>query len=362
MARDVEDEVGDDDEVFGGVTDPAQTTEDERAEMMAGDSGVESSDDSGSSEGSAPEVTPESAPTEWESVREAAAGLGYKFDPSIQDDRGAIADLVRSALSNRQADYYAQLGRQLAPHADRIGDYLRQQQAPPTPTGPKPWERPEFDKRWAALVEQDPATGLYIGKAGVPADVVEKVNRFAEWRSKYEEDPIGVARLAWQEDARKVAQEVYAAQFAQMRREAEIDRIVSQNSSWLYQANEDGSRVTDPVTGRAVYTPLGSEYIRGLEEVRAAGVTDPGLQDRLAQELVRGRDAQRKLASGQKVAKSKAAVTQPNRNPLQALSARERRATPGATEPSRAGLSLTDMLRMDMSDVEDEEIFGSGES
>lgn len=353
---------GDEDSV---VVDPAQTTEAEREAMMAGDAAdsTESVESAESIESSAEVSTSQGSSSEWESVREAASGLGYKFDPGIQDDRAAIADLVRSALANRQADYYAQLGRQLAPHADKVSEYIRQQQAPPKPSSPKPWEKPEFDERWVGLVERDPSTGLYVGKPGVPAEVVEKVNRFAEWRANYERDPIGVAREAWREDARQEAMRIYQEQFAQMKRNADIERIVSENSSWLYQTTDSGSRVTDPVTGQPVYTPIGAEYIQGLQEVRSAGVMDPVLQDRLAQELVRGRVAQRELERGKKAgsAQSKAAIVPSNKNPLGALSKRERMVTPGATEPSKAGLSLTEQMRMDLSDIEDGEIFGSAE-
>lgn len=349
-------------EDIGEVIDPAQTTESEREAMMVGDS-VESVDSTESVESSGDSTSQGSSSSEWESVREAASGLGYRFDPAIQDDRAAVADLVRSALANRQADYYAQLGRQLAPHAEKVSEYIRQQQSPPKPSAPKPWERPEFDERWVGLVDRDPSTGLYVGKPGVPTEVVEKVNRFAEWRANYERDPISFAREAWREDARQEAMRIYQEQFAQSRREAAIERIVSENSSWLYQVNDQGVRITDPVTGQFAYTPLGAEYLQGLQEVRSAGVSDPILQDRLAQELVRGRVAQRELERGKKSgsAQSKAALASPNKNPLGSLSKRERMVTPGATEPSKAGLSLTEQMRMDLSDIDDGEIFGSAE-
>lgn len=335
----------------------AQVTEADRQEL-AGDSGVS---DAVSESAGSPAAAAES---EWESVRDAAAGLGYQFGQDVKDDRAALLHLVRQATLSRQSDYYAQLGRQLAPHADAIQGYLRQQQAPvQEDVSPRPWEAPEFDERWAALVERDPGTGLYVGRPGTPPGIVDKVNAFAEWQGKWQRDPVGVIRGAWQEDMKRQVAEQFKEQFAAAQRESQINQIVQANAPWLYQVGADGNRLTDPVTGQAMYTAVGAQYLQQLQALKSAGITDPATQDRLAQQLVQGQYAVQQLQAQQKAGspQTQQAQARPNTNPLQALGAAERRRTAGATEPVAAGYSLTDMLRtaLEADGVSDSDIFNS---
>jgi hypothetical protein len=88
-------------------------------------------------------VTDEQAGT-WQSIRDAAQQRGFQFAPTVTDDRAALDYLIQQAALARQSDVYAQLGRQLAPKAEQIQQYLRQQQAPAQPAR-QPWEAREWD-------------------------------------------------------------------------------------------------------------------------------------------------------------------------------------------------------------------------
>src|SRR5262249_15122584 len=142
---------------------------------------------------------------QWQSIRDAAAQYGHVFGPDVQDDQAALVQLLQIARQNRQADYHAQLGRQLLPHADQIRDFLGQQrQAQQAPAAPRPWEAPEFDQRWLALVDRDQATGLYVAKPGVQHEIAAKLNRFVEWKTEFDRNPGAVLNGMVEERARAI--------------------------------------------------------------------------------------------------------------------------------------------------------------
>ena len=99
----------------------------------------------------------------------------------MHDDTAALNLLLQRAQACRQQSMYEQLGRQLAPRAEELQRYLQggQQmpQAAPAVPARKPWEAPEFDRRWASLVDRDPNTGLFFSKPGTPPRAVS----FSDW-------------------------------------------------------------------------------------------------------------------------------------------------------------------------------------
>lgn len=307
--------------------------------------------------------------TQWQSIREAAQAQGFQFDGTVTDDRTALNFLLAQAGRNRQADAYAQLGRQLAPQSAQIQQFLAQQTTPQVaqPTRP-PWEAPEFDERWAGLVEQDPGTGLYVSKQGVTHEIATKVNAYVEWKKGYDRNPAAVINGMVEARAKAVAAETFKEQFAAQQREQTIGSIVQENSAWLYQVDGGGQRLRD-YQGQYIPTPVGAAYLQQLQSVRQMGVTDPRQQDALAKQLVRGQyaqayQAQALTATGQAGnVQTQQAVNRPNVNPLQAQPPSQRRTNPAATEPSDTGLSLAERLRRDLAaeGVTDTDVFNSSE-
>lgn len=291
-----------------------------------------------------PQVAAQPDAAQWQSIREAAAAQGYQFDATVTDDRGALNHLLRQAQANRQADVYAQLGRQLAPNAGRIGEFLRQPTTPATPTR-QPWEAPEFDERWAGLVDRDPSTGLYVGKQGVPSEIVSKVNAYAEWKTAYDRDPAKMINGMVEAKAKQIASTEFREQFAAQAREQSIESIVQQNAPWLYARDAAGQPVRN-YEGQRVPSPIGASYIKHLSDVQRMGVTDPRQQDALAKRLAKADYEQNYYATRSAAAAvNPAAVARPNVNPLQAQTPIERRNNPAATEPTGTGLSMSEMLR-----------------
>jgi len=305
------------------------------------------------------------ANVEWQSIREAAEAQGFRFDPTVKDDRDALNFLLRQASAPRQANIYEQLGRQLAPQSDQIRQYLSLQTQPQQPSR-QPWEAPEFDERWAGLVEQDPGTGLYVSKQGVPHEIAQKVNTFIEWKKTFDRNPAAVLNAMVESRAKAVAADTFREQFAAQQRESTIASIVQENSSWMYQVDQSGQRLRD-YQGQYIPTPVGAAYLQQVQAVQRMGVTDPRQQDALAKQLVRGQyaqayQAQALAAQGQQAnPQTQQAVNRPNVNPLQAQPPSQRRQNPAATEPSEAGLSLAERLRRDLAaeGVTDQDVFNS---
>jgi hypothetical protein len=296
----------------------------------------------------APVATP--AQSDWQSIRDAAAAIGYQAPAGITDDRALLLHLVKQAAASQQADVYSQLGRTLAPQADAIQGYLAQQRQQQAAPARQPWEAPEFDQRWAGLVEQDPGTGMFYGKPGTPPEIVGKVNAYVEWKSNFDRNPSAVMNQMVESKAREIAQSTFREQFEAQSRQADVQRIVTENSPWLYQQDQQGR----PVVGYNnlyVPTPVGARYMHHVKEVQAMGVTNPRHLDTLAKDRVRAEIAVQQFQTQQASAAQAAdpltqqAVAAPIVNPLQAATPEQRRMNPAATETSQTGLSLQEMIR-----------------
>lgn len=294
---------------------------------------------------------PATSAEQWQSIRDAATSFGYQFDQTITDDRAALIHLLKQAQANRSSDAYAQLGRQLAPQATQIQQYLQQQKAPATPTTRPAWEAPEFDQRWSGLVEQDPTTGLYVSKQGVPHEIATKVNSYVEWKSNYDRNPAAVMNQMVEAKATEIANKAIDARFASHQRENAVSDIVNRNSSWVYQTDQAGQRAVNPVTGQYQPTPAGARYMYHIAALQRAGVTDPRSQDTLAKSLVSGEyaSAYQQHHSQQSALNAnpmtQQSINQPNINPIGSQPITQQLNNNAAPETSAIGKSLAQMYR-----------------
>lgn len=294
----------------------------------------------------APATSTQSTPAQI-SIRDLAGQLGYQFDPAIADDYSAIAHLTSQAnraaqleAMQRQQDVYAQLGRQLAPEAPKIQEYLQKQTAP---AGPKPYEPPPFDKRWLALVTRDEATGVLVGKsAQVPAAIVDAANKYSDWLAEFQTNPMAVLNARFEEAENRAFDRAKAeiqASMAVRETQSAVQGIVVRNSDWFYSKEVPGQP-----------TELGKQYMGIVQGLAQRGVIDPRYKDELACAILSGQIASaRQAGTVQQTATQRqqaAARTQVrNRNPLQALAVHQGEQTPGYTQPDQQGLTLADRLR-----------------
>lgn len=299
------------------------------------------------------------ASDEWESLIDAARGLGYDSGQhQFADDRQFLLHLLNQSRSNQQADYYSQLGRQLAPHYQGIQQYLGQgqQQAQAQPQRNE-WEPPEFDQQWLKLVQQDPHTGVYLARPGVNPAIADRVNEFDRWQQKYGQNPVAPVRAMIQHELPTMINQQVAQAIQQYQHQQTVNSIVERNSEWMYQRDASG-RTAIGVGGRPIPTQNGMRYGQLVQQLEANGMRDPNAIDQYARNLVMGELAQGQLRSGQQQANPQQASNamasgHSQANQLQSLPAQQRQFTPGATEPDMTGLSLTEMLRRELKDYPD---------
>lgn len=283
----------------------------------------------------------------WTGVREAARARGFEFDGSVTDDASALDYLMRQAQANRQADYYAQLGRQLAPQAPAIQQYLQQQRAPQQPERPA-WQAPEFDQRWAQLVEPSAVPGVYVGKPGTPQGIVDKVNEYAAWKAKFDQNPGEMINQAAEARAKEIARSEFKSQFQQYQQQTAIQQIMQQNAQFLYQVDQSGQVARD-FQGRPMLSPVGTRYMHHLQVAQQYGILNPVHQDQFAKNAVRGEYAMaaqaQAAAAGAKNPQAQQAQHRPNINPSGAAPSLQRSQNPQAhNEPDESGIPLRERL------------------
>jgi hypothetical protein len=351
----------------GTSTQPAATTGDAGVlgdtEISSTDNGLgdPNADHAGSGLGDTTQQA-QQAKQEWQSIRDVARSRGFDVAGQFQDDGSFLEHLLSQAQQARQSDFHARLGQQLAPHAQRIQNFLTQQSQPKAPEGPKPWEAPEFDERWLNLVERDPSSGLFIAKQGADPQYATKLNAFTQWKQGYDRNPAAVLNGMVEARAKQIAADTVREQLAIQGREQTVQSIASHNSEWLYQRDQQGQPVRDYM-GQPMLTPAGARYIHHLNAIQRMGVTDPRAQDTLAKQLVQGEHyaAQHQNSQVTTTTQTNRAFNQPSINPLQAQPPAQRRQNPHATEPKATGLSLSDMLRQALAEegTTDQDIISS---
>jgi hypothetical protein len=291
------------------------------------------------------QLQPES---EWESVQDVARSLGYQSNQNFADDRAFLLHLLNRDRATQEADYYSQLGRQLAPHYQGIQSYLGQRQAQAqAPAATPEWEAPEFDPRWMDLVQRDPGTGVYLARPGVNPLIADKVNSYDQWFSKYGHNPLAAVRPMLQAELPNIIGQQIRQELASFRREQTVNSIVERNSEWMYQHNN--GRPVIGVGGQLVPTPQGLRYGQIVQQLEQGGMNNPVAVDQIARNMLLGEMA---IASQQGSHPAPPLAQQNNalassgaqRNVLQSLPPQQRATTPGATEPAQTGMSLHDML------------------
>jgi hypothetical protein len=288
------------------------------------------------------------AATNWLSIRDAAREYGLDLS-SHATDRDALLHLVGEARRAQEANYYAQLGQAIAPHAEDVRTFLNERRAANEKPKVSEFEPPAFDDRWLALVDRDPQTGLFVGKPGVPAEIVKGVNEYARWQERFQKNPVEFFQGYQSKVLPDLVSKEVDRRLAEFETQRAIDEIVRTNTPWLYQKDQNGHPLM--VNGQKVPTPAGVAYMQAVSMLRGSGVSDPRTQDQLARQLLVAQAYQAQAAAPPPVAPAQAAgaAMAPSVNPLQANDPARRAVTPGATEPVTDGLSLVEIMRRNFS-------------
>ncbi len=289
--------------------------------------------------GVVPAASPAAPPTDgWQGVREYAKAQGVDLSP-YEDDGAALSALLQAHRSLQERNYYADLGRRFAPHAEQLREFVQQRQAQRVqPPAPNAWDPPEFNEAWLQQVERDPETGLVRSKAGYDPQLAEKVQAHLDWQRKFIANP--GATVGPMIEAR--ARDLIEARFAEHQQRSQADQLVQSHSPWMFQALPDGRRQM---------TPEGLLYAQAARALWDSGLRDVRTLDAAATAAVENMVLRRKLAVANPQAQAQAQAQSPTLNPVGGAAARPA-AGLAAAPTSSQGLSLRELLNSRLNGVE----------
>ncbi len=205
-------------------------------------------------------AAPQPTAEQWQGIRDYAKQAGIELP--WEDDHQALGNLLQTWQKAQQPNFYTQLGQRLAPQAEKIQQWLAQQQAPQA-SPPPAWQAPPFKREWLNLVETDPETGQLRAKPGYDPGIVDKVQAYAEWRDKFLAEP--EAMLGPMVEQR--AQAIVDARLAGYQEQTTASQLVAREATWMFQ----GGQVGGPLTAAGqMYSREADRYYRGgLRDVRA---------------------------------------------------------------------------------------------
>lgn len=251
------------------------------------------------------------------------AQAGYQ--PPQTPDELANAYL-QSQQQLAQMQTYAQYGQQFLPYAQQFTEFLRsragnqpsppQQQEAETPKQQrsvdeilkehwnKMWKAPEYDPAWESLVKLNPETQLYEGiNPFVPANVVQGMNSYREWKRKSLNDLIDKPfELTWQAISpgiNEIVKQQIDSELQAQRINSEFDALEEQYSSILYEHDANGNRVVDPFTGGPKWTAFGQHVADEMRRLSASGLKDPFLTFEYAVNSAKAIVLDRQMKNGQ---------------------------------------------------------------
>lgn len=291
---------------------------------------------------------------EWQGVVDYARSQGVQLP--YQDDMVATRALLDAYRASQERNYYADLGRQMAPYADQIQAWIQQNQvqaAQARQPVSDPYDAPEWNDQWALMVERDPSTGLIRSKAGYDPRIGEKAQAYAEWRQRWDNDP--KFRDAYVErKAESRAKQLIEERFASHAESMQAQGIVSQNAAWIFQSHPDGSAVIGH-DGMKVLSPAGHIYAQAVNQIWNSGVRNVEQCNALARTYVENVVMRQQFLAHQHAMAAPAQQAQGQVTPSVGGSATRHAASPKAGRVRKEGMTLREMLNATMNGFRDEE-------
>ena len=234
-----------------------------------------------------------------------AAQLGFQLHATASDAEIATALMGRY----QQIAPMAQYAQALLPHADQINEFFASRgQTPAQPAAPqapaewsvdghfqKHWDGPKLTSEMQfainnGMVVRDPETGLMVPKPGMEmmvAPLLQGLNHALNWRSEkardFIEDPFRKTWSVLQDPIeRLVEQKIQArlqAQSSQQDAVGAVNQFEQSNTSWLYQAANNGGQLL---------TPKGQAFVRLAKQISANYSGDPLMLLELCKAAVNG--------------------------------------------------------------------------
>ena len=226
-------------------------------------------------------------------VMDYVSGLGYDVE-GYENDSKFLDDIAGSyqAAINRQHELQGQmqeLESRRQQDVQDVDDYYEDEEYPED-------QNPEFDPRWAQLVEQD-ETGRYILRpeyiGTIDPSVAEKVNEYANWRHERSnsliDNPMEMLLDDGLEDyIESRIHDAISSSTEENDLNGQAEQFVAENAEILYLTNEDGELLYDPATQEPMLSPIGQALNDTHLMLLEQGMDDPVARHNVAMQLVSG--------------------------------------------------------------------------
>jgi hypothetical protein len=272
-----------------------------------------------------------------------------------QDDAQALRGLSGLIQQSMQWREQANQLQQIVPYWSQFQQFMQQQQAPQqqqpqNQTQQKGWwSVPEYDERWLQAVEVG-EDGQPRVKAGYSPDILWKLNNYQNWQrdslSRILRDPIGTLKEGIVDLVQPLIQQAVAGNLGSYEQRNQAHNIIQQNSHWMFESDQGGSPILNPVTGQRTLSPAGKIYTDNLKVLASQGINDPQRQHQLAFHNTVGQLTILAQQSRQQQA-PQAAPQQPPQtmNSMARMATTATAATPPTTNQFGGGTSLEAMIR-----------------
>lgn len=288
---------------------------------------------------------------EWQGVVDYARSQGIELP--YRDDIVAVRALLDAYRGSRERNYYADLGRQMAPYADQIQAWIQQNQGVQAQPQVDPYAAPEWNDQWALMVERDSSTGLIRSKPGYDPRIGEKAQAYVDWQSRWTNDP--KFRDAYVEHrAESRARQLIDERFASHAESVQAQGIVSQNAAWIFQTHPDGSPVLGQ-DGMKVLSPAGHIYAQAVNQIWNSGVRNVDQCNALARAYVENAVMRQQFLAYQQAPAAQAQQAQGQVTPSVGGTATRPAVSPKAGRVRKEGMSLREMLNSTMNGFRDED-------
>lgn len=233
-------------------------------------------------------VTPPPA-TPW-SLRSAAAKVFPGADQRFQTDEAIGAELIRAAAHYQQVSPYAALGQKYGPRQAEIDAWLAEQDkvkaAQAAAAKPNWWQAPDYDPAWLQGVLRD-HNGALVAKPGYPPDLPAKIEAYQNFQvekiNAFMKDPVALLKGGLEPLIQEIAGKIVGERQAASQQEQFATGYVAQNAAWLMEKDAAGNPAYD-VQGKPILTAAGQRFRQHVSDLVRAGVADPRMQQKMAEE------------------------------------------------------------------------------
>ena len=221
---------------------------------------------------------------EQQSVRDALQQRGFPVEQFPEDEQ-LLDYLVQQTVAASNIPQLQQLAQQAQAQQQGGAQQAATGQQPATPAKPaaKPyWDKPpEWDPQLENfLTEKNGVVQVrpeYV--AVVDPSLPRRYMEFQDWRkravNKLLVDPAETIWPGVAEKAREIAREEIRQQQNEFEQRQFAQAFAADNDPWLYAHDAQGRRLSDPVTGRHVFSREGQVFGGLLQQAAMQGLSDP---------------------------------------------------------------------------------------